>query len=400
MTGVLMHKNTAVLRVEFSPATGRFTKCTEVLAAEHLPVGVRLKGGHADRAALNQWWEDRALPADRAGVRASLGALGAAHIGQLLPESKGLCAADCYWLRTDSGDSWETVNFYDNPFTEEVGDLLLGYREDCHDKHSPDLATDGYLRKKWTIQNGRRCLMKAGSMPYYQQPFNEQAAAAVMQALGVAHVPYQVQWVQKEPFSVCETMCGSSCEFVPAYRIFWHYPKPNNLSYYQHYLRSCQAIGAGDMTRALDDMITADFLTANEDRHFGNFGLLRNPDTLEWLGAAPLFDNGSSFGYQLPAAMLRGGTAVDCKPFKARHTHQLKLVTDFSRISFERLYAAEKSLAKIFADSRGLIDDARLDALTEAYRQRVQYLSAFASSHRSAEDNREEDAGNLRAARY
>jgi hypothetical protein len=29
---------------------------------------------------------------------------------------------------------------------------------------------------------------------------------------------------------------------------------------------------------------------ANTDRHLRNFGFLRNPDTLEWLGIAPIFD--------------------------------------------------------------------------------------------------------------
>lgn len=28
------------------------------------------------------------------------------------------------------------------------------------------------------------------------------------------------------------------------------------------------------------------------DRHFNNFGVVRNADTLEWLGAAPIYDCG------------------------------------------------------------------------------------------------------------
>lgn len=38
---------------------------------------------------------------------------------------------------------------------------------------SPDLTTDGCLKKRWKIINGKRCLIKGGSNPYRQQTFNE-----------------------------------------------------------------------------------------------------------------------------------------------------------------------------------------------------------------------------------
>jgi predicted XRE-type DNA-binding protein len=44
-------------------------------------------------------------------------------------------------------------------------------------------------------------------------------------------------------------------------------------------------------------MLVIDFLIGNEDRHKGNFGILRDADTLQWLKMAPLFDNGNSLFY-------------------------------------------------------------------------------------------------------
>ncbi len=41
-------------------------------------------------------------------------------------------------------------------------------------------------------------------------------------------------------------------------------------------------------------MIVLDYIIANEDRHLNNFGLLRNAETLEWYGFAPIYDSGSS----------------------------------------------------------------------------------------------------------
>ena len=42
------------------------------------------------------------------------------------------------------------------------------------------------------------------------------------------------------------------------------------------------------------DMIMFDALTFNSDRHYGNFGLMRNAHTGEFVSFAPIFDNGDS----------------------------------------------------------------------------------------------------------
>lgn len=38
---------------------------------------------------------------------------------------------------------------------------------------SPDNTSDGWLKKKWTIIDGKRCLIKSGSAPFFQEPLNE-----------------------------------------------------------------------------------------------------------------------------------------------------------------------------------------------------------------------------------
>ena len=43
-------------------------------------------------------------------------------------------------------------------------------------------------------------------------------------------------------------------------------------------------------------MLVLDYLIVNEDRHLNNFGLIRNAVTPEWIGAAPLYDNGNLIG--------------------------------------------------------------------------------------------------------
>ena len=53
-------------------ATGYIQKIGAVYAPEHLPVGVPVRRGATDRAALNEWWTDRSIPTSRSGVREAL----------------------------------------------------------------------------------------------------------------------------------------------------------------------------------------------------------------------------------------------------------------------------------------------------------------------------------------
>ena len=68
----LMHKRIDVAEIELDDATGFIQKIGTVYAPEHLPVGIPVRKGMADRAAMNAWWTDRSIPASRSGVREAL----------------------------------------------------------------------------------------------------------------------------------------------------------------------------------------------------------------------------------------------------------------------------------------------------------------------------------------
>ena len=72
MRCTFMHKRTAVAEIELDDATGFIQKILAVYAPEHLPVGITVRKGIADRAALNEWWTERSIPASRSGIREAL----------------------------------------------------------------------------------------------------------------------------------------------------------------------------------------------------------------------------------------------------------------------------------------------------------------------------------------
>ena len=57
-----MHKRIKVMEMELDIETGCIKKLGAIDNKEHLPVGVLIKKGLVDRAALNEWWLDRYMP--------------------------------------------------------------------------------------------------------------------------------------------------------------------------------------------------------------------------------------------------------------------------------------------------------------------------------------------------
>lgn len=397
MKYVLMHKNTAVALLDLDEGTGFIKKINELYEEKHLPYGVKVKNGNADRAALNDWWVDRSIPASRSGIVRALEVLNLPSTRMLLLRCFGLSLSDQYWIKPDGSDlEWSKLNFFENGFSEDVGDVLLGKAEkNGHfDFSSPDNTSDGYLKKRWKIVDGKRCLIKGGSNPFIQQPFNEAVASEIATLLGIPRVDYSVVWDDGVPYSVCEDFVTADTELVSAWRILQVQQKSNNISIYQHLLNCCEAAGIVDVVKSLDRMIVLDFIIANEDRHLNNFGFLRNAETLEWLGAAPIFDSGSSLGYDKLASEIKPFDGIECKPFKSKHEAQLKLVSDFSWLDLNKLSDVEDVIRSVVSDERATerIGEKRIEAIIHAVKVRISYLGDFINKHqKTVVDTTEDD---------
>ena len=396
MRYMLMHKCFAVAELVFDETTGSIIKIGTVYDRDRLPVGVTERNGKADRFLLNEWWRNRSIPDTRQGIKDALYALEINNTQVLPLRSYGLSLSDSYWILPESSNiNWYDLNFFDNAFSEDVGDVLFGREKNIEtfDFNSPDNTTDGYLRKRWKIANGKRCLIKGGSNPFRQQPFNEVIASKIMDRLGIDHVPYSIIWEDGEPYSVCEDFVTRDTELISAWRIMQTQKKDNSSSVYQHFVNCCKSLGAPDVVPALDRMIVLDYIIANEDRHLNNFGLLRNAETLEWLGFAPIYDSGSSLGYNSLLSQIHTEKNITCKPFKRRHEEQLKLVTSFDWIDFSKLSDAGDMVREVFSDpqAKELISENRKEAIAQMVERHIESLQTIAESHTPREDSTEDD---------
>ncbi len=405
MKCMLMHKNLAVAKIELDEITGFILRIFEVYKSEHLPVGISFKGGKVDRKDLNEWWMDRSIPASRSGVREALTNLNIANTKMLLVRCFGLSLSDQYWIKPqDINISWGEINFFDNAFSEDIGDVLFGQakKEEGFDFSSPDNTSDGCLKKRWKIIDGKRCLVKGGSDIARQQPFNEVIATKIMKRLNISHVEYSMMWDKGAPYSICEDFITADTELVSAWRVMNSKRKSNDVSVYQHFLSCCKDLGIVDIKKSIDRMLVLDYLIANEDRHLNNFGLVRNAETLEWIGFAPIYDSGSSLGYdKLPTQILMQSDII-CKPFKKTHIEQLKLVSDFSWIDFERLSDIKQVIVEVLSveEAKEFIDERRIDAIATAVRSRIDTLQSIAKRHTPIKDTTVGDVEENVAADY
>jgi hypothetical protein len=382
-----MHKNVAVADIDIDETLGGISNIRNIISKEHLPVGVvrmQRQNETVDRYAFNQWWTGRSIPASRMGLSDMLDTLGIVSSNMLLTKCLGLSLSDHYWIKPYGSEmTWEGVNFFDNDFSDDIGNLLFG----TNDKHSgfdlssPDNTSDGNLKKRWKIIDGKRCLLKSGSNPYSQQTFNEVIASRIMDRLDIDHVPYSVTWINDEPYSVCEDFVTKDTELISAWRVLQLRTKANHESEYLHYVNICKDLGI-DIVPALDRMIVLDYIIANEDRHFNNFGLLRNANTLEWLGAAPIFDSGTSLWYDRLTPRI-SSSSVNCKPFKKTHGEQLKLVSSLDWFDASKLDGIEDEILEVFGDDKAAeyIDAERAKAIAVQVRNRIETVETMALSY-------------------
>ncbi|MBO0995621.1 HipA domain-containing protein [Bacillus sp. SD088] len=371
-----MHKQTPVVEINLDEQTSSIAKIGEIHDGKHVPIGIEVKKGKVNRASLNEWWRSRSIPASRDGIREALEKLNIIETEKLLEKSLGLSLSDQYWICPKGSDiKWVDVNFFDNTFSEDVGNILIGFHTESEEISlmSPDNTSDGWLKKKWTIVNGKRCLIKGGSGATQQEPYNEVFASKICERLGIHHIPYSLMKQEEYPYSVCENFVTSNTELISAWYVMQTEKKQNHVSVYQHYLNCCNDLGIPNIEESINQMLVLDYLVMNEDRHQYNFGVIRNAENLEWLGASPVFDSGTSLWYSKPVSLIHADGKINCKPFKNNHEDQIKLVTDFDWVDLSSLKNIEEEYREIVKDSL-FVDEARTDAICFAFCERVTML--------------------------
>ncbi|MDO4503035.1 MAG: DNA-binding protein [Coriobacteriia bacterium] len=382
---VLMNRHFEVAECAYDPLEGRFTK-VRILDGSRVPFALlsyRAKDNLC--AALNEWWGSRGIPDFRPDLEERLRELGLRSAFELPFASMGLSLSDLYWLRpTGSALTWDDVNFFRNDF--DLGPVGEGGRPassvgpwmNAVGLNNPDNTTDGQLRKRWLVDGeGQRVLVK-GNSDGGRQVYNEVIATMLYRRLlpSWRYVEYRLRSWRGQDVCVCPNFLRDDEEFIPAWYVLRLNKKSNQHNAYRHYCETCDQLGVAGVEGQLMRMLVCDSLLANEDRHWGNFGIVRNVRTLEYR-VAPIFDTGDSLWVRKPLRdLVAGDYSFETRPFSPNPRKQLDMVIDASWYNPAELDGFVEQVRGFLDKVIGGADPT--DAVCRGLQERIDQVNAWA----------------------
>lgn len=296
-TWTLKHKNVPVADLAFDGSY--LVRILGVHNGEHAPVGCRNLMGRIDAGLLRDWWNGRMVPVKRMPREMGISNWDWSQL------SYGCNLSDHYWICPEgSGLKYGDVNFYENDF----GDAAFGSVVEPY--VSPDASSNGNLVKSWCVRDGKRILRKRGTGLYANEVCNERIGSELCRILGVSHVAYGTGTLSGHPVSACACMTDIGSEIVTAHQIGMEGGRVSRGpgDDIRFYIGFGLEHGVGNIREEIGNMVLVDYLLRNSDRHWSNFGLLRDPDMLQYVGTVPLFDFGNNLWHddlQVPGRDIR-----------------------------------------------------------------------------------------------
>jgi hypothetical protein len=378
-----MHKDIPVCLMEISEdgSLGNYRK--NEAAAAHFPIG-----GQMNEMKFHDWWKDRAIPKTRHGAKTALQRLGYASTNSALVDNLALSLSDCYWIKPRGEDlTWREVNLYVNNFVDTFGELTIN-RDHVIDLRKKTkfscAASQGELQKKWCVDDsGRRYMIKGNYGESYQQSLNELFATALHKKQGFQnYTEYQLTKLKVEGDieglgCLSYDFCSENLECISAWELLQTIKIKQNESLYYPLKKVCINLGMSEeaFTDFMDYQIMTDYLLSNTDRHMNNISVVRNPDTLELIGFAPIYDSGNSMFYSIPYEQLDAVRLDDIKThsFVEKEVKLLSYVQNRNAVDLEAdvdfgIY--EKDLVE---------RQIRIPKIRDLYEKKIARLKAFQS---------------------
>lgn len=258
--------------------------------AQLMPLDLELTG-----ESVIKWLERRVIPKNRTFVDEILKTLGLSHNDTkgIIDVCKGLSLNDSYWIVPEDFDgTFAQFNLYENRFSEMLA--LVAYTGAGQSKQafttSPELTTNGMLPKAWRfVEDDGIYLYKGGTSGASnagREPYCEYYASQIAETMQLNAVHYDLENWKGITASKCALFTNVDVSYVPIGRLVRTGGIQKCLDYYDE-------LGP-EFGEQLRSMLVFDALIYNEDRHFGNFGILRDNHSGKIIAPAPIFDNGLS----------------------------------------------------------------------------------------------------------
>lgn len=389
----LMNKNKKIFDFEYNDEEHVIEKFERNYPnnEKYAPFGL-IKDDKIDKTQFNRWWKNRQIPASRNGLKEILyksNIYDKDHFDLLDSKAYCLSLSDQYWVKSvDENILWEDINFFDHEFSEDIGKIFFDGNNNLSNLNlnTPDMTSNGNYEKRWKIINGDRYLLKAGSKMINQEPFNEVIATKLYERIlnDDEYVKYSIVYENDRAVSICKNFITKETELIPAWKINEYYEFLNNENKYEHYIRCLNNLKIPNANILVDKMIICDFILANKDRHFNNFGVIRNVETLEFEKVAPLFDNGCSLWFDENDMYV--GEFFLTKPFEEYEKTQVSLVRNFEWFDIQKLEGFTNEVKEILLNNK-LLSQERIDKIIEQIKKRIEFINQLKQSKETNNDN-------------
>ena len=389
----LMNKNKKIFDFEYNDEEHVIEKFERNYPnnEKYAPFGL-IKDDKIDKTQFNRWWKNRQIPASRNGLKEILyksNIYDKDHFDLLDSKAYCLSLSDQYWVKSvDENILWEDINFFEHEFSEDIGKIFFDRNNNLSNLNlnTPDMTSNGNYEKRWKIINGDRYLLKAGSKMINQEPFNEVIATKLYERIlnDDEYVKYSIVYENDRAVSICKNFITKETELIPAWKINEYYEFLDNENKYEHYIRCLNNLKIPNANILVDKMIICDFILANKDRHFNNFGVIRNVETLKFEKAAPLFDNGCSLWFDENDMYV--GEFFLTKPFEEYEKTQVSLVRNFEWFDIQKLEGFTNEVKEILLSNK-LLSQERIDKIIEQIKKRIEFINQLKQSKETNNDN-------------
>lgn len=333
---------------------------------------------------LKQWWKRRSIPISQGNIRQMLEKKGFLGPEDFLLKNLGLSLTDYFWISPlDAGMTWKDVNLFDNDFH---GNILLGEDDDENyddlPHYTPNGSLQGTLEKSWTILNGERGLLKGNRDNLSSESINEVIASKLHQMQEFEnYIEYKLIKINGRSYDYgcySKLFTSQELELISAYDVVCSEKRPNDVSYFEHFIRVCAKHGLDEyiLRSYMDYMILSDFVLSGRDRHLSNVSILRDAETLQFVMPAPIYDSGKCLFVQdsVPSSD-KGLLSIKTESFAGDELQLLDLVSDRSLLDITKL-PSRSFIEEIYGlDSQ--IDEKRISLIGEGYERKIELFRAF-----------------------
>ena len=167
-------------------------------------------------------------------------------------------------------------------------------------------------------------------------------------------------------------------ELISAYDVVCSEKKPNDVSYFEHFIRVCKTHGLEEheLRSYMDYLILSDFVLSGRDRHLSNISILRNSESLQFAMPAPIYDSGKClFVQDSVPSNDKGLLSIKTESFADEELKLLDLVSDKSLLDTTKL--PSRSFIEDIYGLDSQIDEKRIGLIGEAYERKIELLRTF-----------------------